>query len=275
MRSGWLFSIALYVVGCGAESVDQRPAAAPDAQAWINADACPDPVDVAAARRPYLDAIDRALRDDVQGELATMRIQPSFQPPRSLSVRRLADGSHRLRSLELDPDLWARVMAELPPWSEPSRDRDAREQAASAQVIAARTVREREIDGATARLILQLWGEVMARAQVVEEINAGTGKGDGTVHEMRLGDRAARMHEPSPGSVLRELVVSVGHLENYVNYRSPAAPSQLEVARQSMRAALERTQNQEPCLKRYFGSRGPLRVKRAVAGSPSINLERY
>src|SRR6188768_651823 len=213
---------------------------------WINADACPDPLRVATDPdlAPYYAYIERALHDDSVGQLALLQIQPSFSPARSLSVRRRPGGAYVIRSVELTTNVWSQMMEEMRALQGPSVSLGAEcLEDGLARVTTSRIVRERKIDGATARLIRELWSSVTARAQVVEEINTMTGEGDGTHYEIRLGKRGSVVRSPTEGSILGDVVSAAEHLETFVQGASSDDKAVLEMARDLMQSALERTRN--------------------------------
>jgi hypothetical protein len=221
--------------------------------AWVNADACPDPLVVEndPDLEPYRAFIERALQTDVGGVLAVMRIEPSFTPARSLSVRRRPGGSYAIRSVELTPNVWAEMMGEMRRLQGDSIRVDGRSlEAGLANVTTAKAVRERQIDAATAQLITRLWKSVTARAQVVKELNTMTGKLDGTYYEIRAGGSGGRTHSPRKNSVLGDLIAATEHLEAFIQRSSDNDEFELEMARDLMRSALERTRDQVACLKR-------------------------
>jgi hypothetical protein len=224
-----------------------------EVEAWVNSDACPDPLEDEddPDLEPYQAFIERELRTDVGGVVATMQIEPSFTPARSLSLRRRQGGSYVLRSVELTTNVWAEMMREMGRLQGDSIRMDGRSlEAGLANVTTSKTVRERQLDAATAQLITKLWGSVTARAQVVKEINPMTGKADGTYYEIRVGGNGGRTHSPSENSVLGDLVAATEHLEAFIQRSSDDDEFELEMARDLMRSALERTRDQVPCLKR-------------------------
>jgi len=156
-----------------------------------------------------------------------------------------------VRSVELTTNVWAEMMNGMWRLQGDSIRMDAGSlEAGMANVTTGKTVRERRIDAATAQLITKLWLAVTARAQVVKEINTMTLKGDGTFYEIRVGGTGGRTHSPRDSSVLGDLVAASEHLEAFIQRSSEGDEFELEMARDLMRSALERTENQAPCLKR-------------------------
>jgi hypothetical protein len=171
---------------------------------WVNADACPDPPEEARdlGDPAYQAFVDRTLGLGVPGELAALRISPSFTPERSLSVVRQPTGAYLIRSTRLKTNAWAQMMDEMRALQGESFSLDdASEAAALARVTTSKVVYESGIDASTAWLTVALWRAVTARAQRVVEIGTHTYKLDGTMYDIRQGGRgSAPIRRPATAS---------------------------------------------------------------------------
>jgi hypothetical protein len=229
---------------------DESPPAPIDS--WVNADACPDPLETTREfqDRAYEAFIDKALGLGASGELAVLRIHPSFTPVRSLVVLRRRSGAYLLRSIRLKTNVWAQMMQEMRTLHGDSFSLDeASEAAALARIATSRITHDTEIDASIAWLVIELWRSVMARAQPVVEIGTMTAKADGTTYEMRQGGRGSQTHSPAEDSVLGDLVSAAEHLERFSDGTSSDKNADLQRARDLMRSSLDRTRRNEPCLR--------------------------
>lgn len=227
----------------------------PQPEAWVDADACPAPFAGGGSEDfgTYHAFVDKALGLPAGPEqLAVLRIAPSFSPTRVLSVVRRPAGVYLLRSTRLTTHVWAQMMDEMRALQGPSIRLGERSQAeALARVVPSTVVRERKLSPSTAKLIVELWRSLLARAQVVKEVGVATGKLDGTLYDVWYRGAGARTHSPEKGSVLGDVVLATEHLERVIDGTSEDETAELEVARNLLQASLDRTRRKEPCLRRY------------------------
>lgn len=240
----------------GNKEAGSGEAQGPPFEALVDADACAAPV---ASARPALEPYDTFVEQALglsgeRGQVAAIRISPSFEPVRALSLLRRADGSHLLRLTTLTEDVWAQMMRELQATQGNSFSLAPHFQvAALARIRVSKVVREQRIDARTASLLGELARAVLARAQVVVPVGIVIGKFDGTVYELRQGAKAATTHSPSSGSVLGDVTLAVEHLERILNGNSIDARADLDATRDLLQSSLNRTRQKEPCLRRYTG----------------------
>ena len=235
-----------------AEEFGAEPPGPTNREAWVNADACPDPVTYDNSDA-YDSFIVSALGMAGHGQLAAIRISASFRPERALSIERRADGAYLLRSTELSRDVWAWMMTEMRELQGTTITLDdASESEALARVTTSRTVKERGIDATTAWLLVDVWRTVIARAQIVRNVGVMQATADGTAFEIRYGGKAASTHNPASGSVLGEVTTAAEHLARVLDGHSTDELAELDVARDLLRSALARSHQREPCLRRYF-----------------------
>lgn len=256
-----MICLAAILAGCAA-APPRPPAKSPVSPAehangqpregWLDADACAAPA-VPGEGDAYGAFIDRILGLTTDGaQLAAIRAAPAFDAPRTMEVARKRDGTYVLRSTTVSRHIWAQVTAEMMELSAyPTSIDEPFQAAALARLTPSRLVRERSIDASTATLLTDLWRALIERAQVVVPINAGTGKGDGVIYELRQGSKGATTHSPEPGSILGDFVLALEHLERLLDDTSSEPAAELERARDLMRSALDRTRNNEPCLRRH------------------------
>lgn len=112
-------------------------------------------------------------------------------------------------------------------------------------------VQEHTIAPSIAKLLVELWRSLLARAQVVEEVGITTGKADGTYYDLWYHGVGARTHSPASGSVLGDVVLATEHLERVVGGTSADVTAELEVARDLLQTSLERSRKKESCLRRH------------------------
>lgn len=222
----------------------------------MDSDACPAPLQVAASDGfgPYEAFVDKALGLPAgPDQIAVLRIAPSFTPSRVLSVVRRSDGTYVLRSTRLTTNVWGQMMEEmraLQGGQSFSIDEQSQTEAL-ARIVTSKVVNEHKIPPSTATLIANVWRSLRARAQVTEEIGIATGKSDGTFYELWQQGVGVGTHSPAEGTVLGDVVLATEHLESVVNSTSIDSAAELDVARDLLKSALERTNRKEPCLRRY------------------------
>jgi hypothetical protein len=221
-------------------------------EAWVDADTCPAP-ERHEATTPYSEFVDRALGiSHTRGQFASIRISPSFSAEYTISLSKRGDGAYVVRLLRLKTSVWDQMMDEMHVLQGDSIQLDdASQRAALARVVPDTELRERVIDASTARLWISLWRALLARTQVVKAIGTiGTMKSDGTLYRLSLGGRVGTTHSPDRPGVLQEVTSAVEHIERVITGKSPDETIDLDVARNLMQSALERTRKQESCWRR-------------------------
>lgn len=234
------------------EAEEQDAAPEVVTERWVNADSCPAPLDRFELGE-YEAFVERALRlGDVPDRLAVVRISPSFQPERAVSLAREKDGRFVVRAVRLPEQVWGRMMKEMSDLQGGSVSLDdGSQRAALARVTTSPVVHERYLDAPTAWLWLALWQALIGRTQVVEEVGILTGKFDGTLYRLSSGGHEAMAHSPDGRGVLAEATAAAELIEGVANRRSRDEAGDLKRARQLMRSALARTQRKESCLRLY------------------------
>lgn len=225
---------------------DDRPR-----EAWVDADTCLAPERDRDAS-PYGEFVERALGIfDARGELASVRISPSFSPEYAISLGRRADGAYVVRRVSLKSSVWDQMMEQMHALQGDSIQLDyASQRAALARVKPDIDTQEGTLDPSTARLWMSLWRALLARTQVVKPIGAERFKMDGTLYRLSLGSHVGTTHSPDGGGVLQAVTTALEHIDRIVTGRSQDDAADLDVARNLMQSALERTQKQESCLRR-------------------------
>jgi len=182
--------------------------------------------------------------------LVVVRISPSFEPDRTLSLLRQRGGTYVLRSTRLAEHVWSKMMDEMQSQQgSVIRLDDTHQAAALARVATAKVVHERPVDWKTAHMFLELWRLLGARAQIVHEVGIRTAKLDGTFYRVWYRGKIVVTHSPRAGSVLNEAISSAERLYSLVENEPPDTRALLSVALDEMQVALQRTQGKEPCLR--------------------------
>jgi hypothetical protein len=235
------------------DELEQGPELDAPRHAWVKTDACADPM---TGRQSDANDAHGALVSAVLDPgkevrpLASFRVFPTFRAPRALDLLRGRDGTYRLRTTTLPNGVWSDLVAEAVAGnSQPFTD--TLRQDLLVRVTRARVVSERRLDATTARLLIELWREVIGRAQVVEEVNPGLVLGHFTGYQMLHDGSAASTRSPQDGSVLGTVVLAAEHLESVLDNRATDEAAALERARDLIREALDRTRRKEPCLRHY------------------------
>lgn len=212
--------------------------------AWVDAHACAQPDEASGDPPSGYEELLEALFDFGKGvrPLATMRALPDFgRAPRVLGLLSTAQGGFVLRSIEIAYGKWYELVTR-------SRDGHVTLEEAIAEVAAARAVREHSIDRGTARLMIEVWRALNTRAEVVEEVNPWLFTLHPTTFIWETGGTRSFGLSPTRGSVLGEVVAATDHFQRVLNGTSTDKVAELQVARDRMRDALERTRRKEPCL---------------------------
>ena len=229
----------------------------PPASAWVNSDACPEPW------QPFTDDpimieyeafVQRALHLPPQpDELIVVHSSPAFSPDQTLALVQRADQSYALRSTRLTEHVYYRMREQMEQLERSGASPAAAQAEALARIAATPVVREQPLDGRTAQLFLELWRALVARGQVVREIGAGTGIGDGISYRIWSGGKIVETNIPAEGSVLGRAISALERLRLLIDRPNPSVDADLEraIARRDMDEALQRTRLGEPCLRPY------------------------
>jgi len=146
---------------------------------------CPEPIGGASDSRleTYNRFVERALGLPPDADVVlALRISPSFQHERALSLRRASDGRYVLRSTRLREDVWGKMMTNIQAQQGAVVHLDERSQARGlADVQVTREVRERFVDSSTAELLLALWNSALQREQIVDVSDTMSITTDGTL----------------------------------------------------------------------------------------------
>lgn len=240
--------------GVSKQEVVQKPAL-PRPIAWINADACPEPLSALgnSPMEPYETFMNQALKLPPSAEeLVVIRISPSFGPDETLSLFQGRDRRYVLRSRELTDSVWGKMWNEMRAQQGLTIRADAEfQRAALARVAVETLIHERTVDASTAKLLLDLWGALVARAQVVQEVGAHTAKFDGVRYTAWHKGIGVTTHSPEPGSVLAQAVSAAKHLLHFVDVEPGGREVEKGIARKEMQSALQRTRRKEACLREY------------------------
>lgn len=213
--------------------------------AWVDAHACAAPDGEDRTEGGY-GALVGTLFDfgrDVQ-VLATLRKHADYRyAPEGLGLVRRSGGGYALRTIQIASGKWRDLTTRVR-----HAGSDTAPEAVLAEVAATRVIRERPVDAATARVILDLWGGLIARAQVVQEVNPMRFVIHATAFTWEAGGTRALAWSPVAGSVLGDAILAAQHLQRVVEGTSTDEVAELQVARDLMRESLERTRKKEPCL---------------------------
>jgi hypothetical protein len=215
---------------------------------------CPEPIQEEDARglATYNRFVERAL-DLPPGPdvLVAIRISPSFQPDRALSLRKTADGAYVLRSTRLLEDTWSQMMENMRRQQGHVIHIDERRQAQALDDLrATREIRERFVDSSTADLLVALWAAALKREQVPDTSDTMLVTMDGTGY--RVWAKSGAVSMPNPRGTLGIAMSGMTHLERIVVAPSSGDCAQLEAAVAEMADALHRIRYNGPCTKRVF-----------------------
>jgi hypothetical protein len=186
-------------------------------------------------------------------ELIVIHISPSFSPDQTLALVRRPDASYALRSTRLTEHVYYRMTEKMTQLERAGVSPATAQTEALAGIPAVPSVREQPLDGRTAQLFLELWRALSARGQVVREIGAGTGHGDGISYRIWSGGKIVETNIPAERSVLGRAISALERLRLLIDRPQESVDAELEraIARRDMEEALQRTRLGESCLRQY------------------------
>jgi hypothetical protein len=224
----------------------------PRDEVTLGVDECPEAIqnEYASGLATYNRFVERAL-DLPPGPdvLLAIRISPSFEPDRALSLRRTATGAYVLRSTRLVQNVWSRMMDNMRRQQGDVIHLDEGRQAdALREMRMTREIRERFVDPSTADLLLTLWTAALRREQAPNTSDSVVVTLDGTSY--RLWAEAGAVSIPNPRGTLGLAMSGTHHLERIVDQPSSEDCALLQAAVAEMADALYRIRHAGPCMRR-------------------------
>lgn len=222
-------------------------------QLWDKTDACLEPDgSTVIGLSSYESYVHEKFGVSVRnGVIAALIGYPSFRKEWALLLYRRKNGSFFVRVTTFDRQVWSSMMSRMQErQAEGSAYLGNEERAAAlADVVAATSSVERDLDAKTAHLFVELWKTLIGRARPIT-VPLATGIFDGTVYRFWYRGNRASSHEPKGGSALYRVVFAAAWLMQLVEKNSLDDEESLGFIRAEMRDAIKRAR-EEPCVRPY------------------------